>query len=209
VRSLKHYLALARRHRPELRLLGVAIEASKAAVSLRKSMFAPDLAFVLRIRATASSSRDDPKSAYANDYLHGTGLYLGLALKWDLDFHFKYTALSEAQSELLAARHLRERATLGVELQIEKAHDELVTAGKRLTLLKKARRSARKWLITMSQRHDVGTADTKKLTDAVQAFFKTQLKVHQAVYSFNLAAVELSRVVGVDVTRTWGPTKTK
>jgi outer membrane protein TolC len=203
VKPLKHYLALARGNRPELRLLGVAIKASKAAVSLRKSMFAPNLAFVVKLRATTSSSKDNPSSAYARDALHGTGLYLGLALKWDLDFHFKYTALSKARSDLLAARHLRERATLGIELQIEKAHDELVTAGKRLTLLKTARKTARKWLITMSQRHDLGTADTKKLTDAVKAFFQTQLKVHRAVYELNLAAVELSRAVGVDVTRTW------
>lgn len=209
VRSLKHYLSLARVSRPELRLLGVAIKASKAAVSLRKSMFAPDLAFVLKIRATASSSKDNPRSAYARDNLHGTGLYLGLALKWDLDFHFKYTALSQAQSDLLAATHLRERATFGIELQIEKAHDELVTAGKRLTLLKKARKTAKKWLITMSQRHDLGTANTKKLTDAVKAFFQTQLKVHQAVYELNMAAVELSRAVGRDVTRTWSHKKGK
>jgi outer membrane protein TolC len=203
VKSLKHYLRLARTHRPELRLLGVAIKASKAVVSLRKTMFAPDLAFVLKLRATASSSKDNPSSAYARDALHGTGLYLGLALRWNLDFHFKYTALSQAQSELLAVTHLRERATLGVELQIEKGHDELVTAGKRLTLLQKARKTARKWLITMSQRHDLGTADTKKLTDAVKAYFQTQLKVHRAVYELNLAAVNLSRAVGVDVTKSW------
>lgn len=205
VKSLKHYLALARSNRPEMRMLRVAIQASKAAVSLRKSMFAPDLAFVIKLRATASSSKDNPSSAYARDALHGTGLYLGLALKWDLDFHFKYTALSAAQSDLLAARHLKERATLGIELQIEKAHDELVTADKRLTLLKKTRKAAKKWLVTMSQRHDLGTADTKKLTDAVKAFFQTQLKLHQVVYELNLAAVELSRAVGVDVTKTWTP----
>jgi len=203
VKSLKHYLDLAAGNRPELRLLRVAIKASKAVVSLRKSMFAPDLALVMKLRATASSSKDDPQSAYARDALHGTGLYIGLALRWNLDFHFKYTALSKARSELLAVSHLRERATLGVELQIEKAHDELVTARKRLTLLKKARKTARKWLITMSQRHDLGTADTKKLTDAVKAYFQTQLKVHRAVYELNLAAVELSRAVGVDVTKSW------
>ena len=205
VRSLKHYLSLARTNRPELQLLGVAIRASKAAVILRKSMFAPNLAFVVKIRATASASKDNPTSAYARDALHGTGLYLGLALKWDLDFHFKYTALSRAQSDLVATSHLKERATFGIELQIEKAHDELVTAGKRLDLLKKARKTAKKWLVTMSQRHDLGTANTKKLTDAVKAYFQTQLKVHQAVYELNMAAVELSRAVGRDVSKAWSP----
>jgi len=205
VKSLQHYLSLARSSRPELQLLGVAIRASKAAVNLRKSMFAPNLALAIKLWSTASSSKDNPSSAYARDALHGTGLYLGLALQWDLDFHFKYTALSQAQSELIAVSHLRERATLGIELQIEKAHDELVTAGKRLALFKKARKTAKKWLITMSQRHDLGTADTKKLTDAVKAYFQTQLKVHRAVYELNLAAVELSRAVGRDITKNWTP----
>ena len=203
VKPLRHYLDLARRRRPELRLLNVAVKASKAAVGLRTAKFLPDLGFILRFSSTYSTSEDNPQSAYLKDNLHGTGLFLGLTLKWDLDFHFKYADLAKARSQLVAARALREQASLGIEAQIEAAYDTVTTAEARLTLYRVARKSARKWLVTMSQRHDMGTVKTKQLTDALKAYFQTELKGHQAVYDLNLAVAKLSQVVGADVTSRW------
>lgn len=203
VKPLNHYLKLARKHRAELKLLRVAMEASKAAVKLSISRFLPDFGLVMRLYAKASGSKDDPSSVYLSDQLHGVGFFVGIALKWDLNFHLQYADLAKARAQLVATRHLREQASLGLELQIEQAHGQLETSYKRLKLIKKAKKAARSWLTTMSQRHTIGVADTKKLTDAVKAYFQVQLKLHQTVFEFNMAAAELSRAVGTDITTAW------
>jgi len=153
VRPLADYQDLATRSRPERRLLDLATRAADTLVKLRKSQFAPDLAFVLRYRAIASGSRDDPQNAYLNDQLHGNGLYLGLGLKWDLDFHFKYADLAKARAERDAAVSLQRYARSGIALQVEKAYEAVQGAADRVTLLRKTTRAAKSWLVTMAQRH--------------------------------------------------------
>jgi outer membrane protein TolC len=203
VRPLAEYQDLASRSRPEHRLLDLATRAADTLVALRKSQFAPDLVFVLRYRAIASGSKDDPQSAYLNDPLHGNGLYLGLGLKWDLDFHFKYADLAKARAERDAAVSLRRYARSGIALQVEKAYEAVQGATDRVTLLRKTTRAAKSWMVTMSLRHEVGTASTKDLTDALKAYFQIEMKRHQAVSDLNLALAELSRMVGRDVVTAW------
>ncbi|MDY0002023.1 MAG: TolC family protein [Polyangia bacterium] len=203
LKPLDHYLALARKHRPEIKLLKVALQAAQTTVKLRKASFLPDLMLLMRYRLNLSTSKDDPRNAYLRDELHGNSVYIGLALKWDLDFHFKYADLAKAQAELVATRHMGEQARLGLELQVERAHGQLADALRSLEVLGRARAAARRWLVTMGQRHEMGTASTKPLIDALKARFQADLRYLEAVNSFNMAAVDLSRLVGVEVASLW------
>lgn len=203
VKPLSHFQALAQQHRPEWKLLDVAVQAAKSQVRLRRAEFLPDLVLLMRYRLNLSTSKDDPRNAYLRDELHGNSVYLGLALRWDLDFHFKYADLARARAELTATGHMREQAQFGISLQVEKAHLQLSEAVQRLEVIKKARRAAASWLTTMGQRHEMGTATTRNLIDSLRAKFQTELRYIEAVHAFNMAAVELSRLVGVDVASVW------
>jgi outer membrane protein TolC len=199
VKPLPHYLELARKNRPEWKMLDLAVRAAKTQVKLRTVQFLPDLVFLLKYKLKLSTSPDDPRHAYLNDQLHGNSLYLGLGLRWDLDFHFKYTHLARARADLLQARSLREQARLGIALQIERAWEDLRAAHRRMQILSRAQRAARRWMIAMKHRLDAGGATIKKMIDSVKAFFQAQLRHHQAVHDFNRAAAELSRAVGEDI----------
>lgn len=203
VKPLAHYLSLSRRNRPEWKLLDLALRAAQTQVKLKKADFLPDLLLLMRYRLNLSTSKDNPINAYLRDDLHGNSFYLGLALRWDLDFHFKYADLARAQAQLVATRHLREQARLGLEVQVERAHARLADAMKSLEVLGRARAAARRWLTTMGQRNEMGTAATKPLVDALKARFQADLRYLEAIHSFNLAAVDLSRLVGQDVTSLW------
>jgi outer membrane protein TolC len=196
LKDMRHYLNLAAHHRPELKMLDAAVKGRSAMVKLRKTEFWPDLIIGSRYRYTHSNS-DDPASAYANDRLHGNSFYIGLVLKWDLDFHLKYAKLRKAKMDLMIARRGRTAITHKVRYEIKKAYWKAKTAAKKMASTRKTHRLAKSWVTAVSQKHDMGLARAKEVADALKSYFKTKMDFAQAIYSYHLANAHLKAAVGL------------
>ena len=194
--SLQMYLDKAWQNHPQLKMMREAIKGRKAMVKLRKSEFFPDLILVGRYLHVHSNS-DDPASAYAYDRLHGNSAYIGLTLKWDLDFRSKYVNLAKAKADVLIAREGRRARHTKTEHKITKAYEKASTAQKKVKLAAKAHSHAKSWLTAVSQSHDMGIARAKEVADALKAYFQTKMEYAKTVYGMRLARAELAAAVGI------------
>jgi outer membrane protein TolC len=194
--SLDHYLRMAVRRRPEVRRLAAAIKGGRAMVKLRKSEFFPDLVLGTKYRYTYSNS-DDPASAYAHDRLHGNSIFVGLVLKWDLDFHLKHVKLQKAKADLRVARRGKSALSQRVRYEVKRAYTAVATAQKKVKMSKRAHRLAKSWVTAVTQKHDMGLARAKEVADALKAYFQTKMEYAKAIYAHRLALAKLRAAAGL------------
>ncbi|MBW2731640.1 MAG: TolC family protein [Deltaproteobacteria bacterium] len=194
---LSRYLALARQHRPEVRLLDAALGAQRAAQSLEKSRFYPDFLIVATARLAGAQGADDPKNAFYNDPFNVFTGGFGLALNWTLDpvqqYH-KYQA-AKAKSAYVAAK--RDEALIGIEIDIKRAYEDLRNALARMGAARKGQKSARSWLTATVQSLSAGLGKPKDLTDVLPTYFELKLKYLQAIYDVNIGWAKLAHAIGL------------
>lgn len=200
VAPLAHYLKLARTHRPEIRLLEVAVRAARDNVRLQYARFLPKAALILNLTARYTSSTDDPASAYLLDYLHGVGFGFSLGLEWNLDFQFQYSGLAKARAILLTAMHGQNEVAAGVRFQIATARSALEAATRRVEIVARARQAGSAWLDTMEKRFAQKKTKARDVANALGSWTRAEHRYLRAVHALNLAAADLSRAVGTSIT---------
>lgn len=193
--SLETHLDSARKHHPQLKMLGEYITGADALVNLRKSEFFPDLVLAGRYLHIHSNS-DDPASAFASNRLNANSVYFGLTLRWELDFHLKHARLRKAKADALAAREGRISQVAAIRHDVTEAYNKALTADGKVKLAARAHQHARSWVTAVSQSHDMGLAGAREVADSLRAYFQTKMDYAKAVYEMRLARIELAAVTG-------------
>src|SRR5205823_649092 len=121
-----------------------------------------------------------------------------LAGHFTFDIPQKSGQLDEARAELEKCTVQREELHAGVKLEIEKIYGDLNDALTRSREQTEGQRSARRWATGAYANFDVGTGDTRELTDAFTALaFSTALKA-VAYHDAQVGLSALSRAAGVE-----------
>ncbi len=195
LKSLEAYLASAKNHHPELKMLGEYITGADALVNLRKSEFFPDLLVAARYLHVHSNS-DDPASAFASNRLNANSVYFGLTLRWELDFHLKHARLKKAKADAHAAREGSNAQLAKIRHDVTEAYNKALTADGKVKLASRAHRYARSWVTAVSQSHEMGLAGAREVADSLRAYFQTKLDYTKAVYEMRLARAGLAAATG-------------
>ena len=195
------YLQVAAAQRPDLKLLEAAVRARRAAVNLERARFFPDFLFVAMVGYGRASSIDWPQNAFASNPFNYFGGGFGLAMSWKLEPALQWGAFRKAQFEENETKARQAEGTLGVQLEIHKAHAELVESRKRLDAAHEGEKSAHRWLVATSQNLAAGLAETRDLTDSLVGYFTQRLRYLQAIYDVNVGWSELGRAIGAHPSR--------
>jgi HAE1 family hydrophobic/amphiphilic exporter-1 len=198
VRPLDDYQDVARKHRPEVRLLDAAVAARQAALDLQAATFYPDLLLVARFSYAYTSSADVPQNVFYSNPLNGLGFGGGLALRLSWDYGLKVARLRRARAELAETGALRRQAVGGVLLEVEKARLELTEAQARVDTTRRGERAAQAWLTAVAQNFGIGLAETRDFSDALLAFFQMRLRWLQALYDAQIAHAALLKASGAE-----------
>jgi outer membrane protein TolC len=193
---LSTYLKVARSSRPEVKLLEAAVKARHAAVDLERARFFPDFLLVAMVGVAYTSSVDDPKNAFYADPFNFLTAGFGLAMTWKWDQFQQYGLFRKAQAEARETEARQKEALSGIELEIKKAHADLEEARQRLAVAQRGEKTARRWLVSVTQNLAAGLAETRDLTDALVAYFQLRLRHLQAIYDVNVGWSELGRTIG-------------
>ena len=197
-RDLQFYLDAAVARRPELRQLNALGESLRLYRRLRIAELLPDFGIIASIGYNVATSVQDPTAAFMNR-LNGLGAGIGLGMRLGLDFGPKTARLLRSTAELRQYEARRQEALTGGALEIERTYNDFIEAMKRYRAAEGAERRARGWLQGIQQNIDVGTAESRDMTDALRTYFDQHVNVLRALNDANVQAAVLKRLCGLEV----------
>lgn len=199
-RPLKRYEDQARESRPEVKALDHMVAAKRALAELETRRQYPDIVLIGTAAYAYASSVDTPKNSYYNNPFHSVGAGIAAGFRMPLDLGVKGARADKLHAEAKEAEQKRREALNGIAFEVEKAHTELMEAGKRSKVMQKGEKAGRQWIAAVAQNIAVGVAEAKDFSDALLAFFQARVRYLQSMYDYNVAAAALTRATGVDVT---------
>ena len=199
-RPLKRYEEEARESRPEVKALDHMVAAKRALAELESRRQYPDLVLIGTAAYAYASSVDTPQNAYFNDPFHSLGAGIAAGFRMPLDLGVKNAHAAKLHAEAKEAEQKRREALNGIAFEVEKAHTELMEAGKRTKVMQKGEKAGRQWIAAIAQNIAIGVSEARDFSDALLAFFQARVRYLQSMYDYNVAAAALTRATGVDVT---------
>ncbi len=185
-------LALAREHRPLLKVLASQQRASKLSLEVAHSSYAP------RVSANAgyirSSSAAEPFFA---DLPRQNGLTFGLSMQWDIFSGFATQAeVSRASADLRSTELRQAQAERQLAAEIRRTSFALDSQLKIASLAEKNRVIAELALKLAEERFNAGAGSTLEVRDAQLKLTQTQLTQVQGRIDVEIARAGLARIVG-------------
>ncbi|HEX7499129.1 MAG TPA: TolC family protein [Polyangia bacterium] len=199
-RPLKRYEEEARASRPEVKALDHMVAAKRALAELESRRQYPDIVLIGTAAYAYASSVDTPQNAYFNDPFHSLGAGIAAGFHMPLDLGVKNAHAAKLHAEAKEAEQKRREALNGIAFEVEKAHTELMEAGKRTKVMQKGEKAGRQWIAAIAQNIAIGVSEARDFSDALLAFFQARVRYLQSMYDYNVAAAALTRATGVDVT---------
>lgn len=199
IEPFEHYLAIARREKPEFRQLEAGIVAKKALASAEWKGQLPVLAVLAKYDFAKTAIRQDQQSVFAYDPYNQDIFVMGIGFKWDFQWGLQNAKASKYSAEALELEAKQAYATTGLAVLVKKAWLELNEAEAKMKSARAGSKAAKKWLANAMMGVSSGLGDVKKIVDAYQARALTLKDFYEAIFRHHMAWAELSQVVGIEV----------
>lgn len=197
--SLPELVNLALARRPEFRALLAARAQAAAAAGLAQARLLPDIGFFVRYRF-ADSSSDDPRSAYANDALHGNSLVFGLGIEGHLDFAMQITQMRLAALEQREVESRYAALRDAVTLEIANVRQDVVVTVRKVALTEKALRFAQAQLAALVEQENMGVLKPRDMAEALTTYFKLQFGYWELRLQLEMVRAQLALATGEPIT---------
>lgn len=200
-RPALHYEEQARLYRPEVSALDNLALSKRSLADLERRKQYPDLVVLATASYAYTSSIDNPKNAFLSDPFNTNGPSgaLALALRLPLDLGVRNARAAQVKAEADEANERRREALGGIAYEVRKAHASLIEATKRLAIVRGGERASKAWVTAVGANFGAGLAEARDFSDALVASFQFRVRVLQTVHDVNIAAAQLTRATGAEV----------
>ena len=82
-------------------------------------------------------------------------------------------------------------------MQVEKAYQGLVEAKNNIKVTETAYVSARKWMVGAAFNYDMGTGDSRDLSDSIEAYGVTRVDNLTSIFNYNMEFANLLQATGL------------
>ncbi len=198
--SMAAYEKLALANHPRLLALRNGTTARFAQLQYQKSQLWPDVVLTARIAYTYAPSVTKGNESLADNPTNPTQSGGGLGLRWRVDFR-QFARIDRARAEHKKTVGLAQGEALKVRLSVRNLVREMVDGKAMIGVYEGAMKAARGWLSSEAQMSKGGFSDYKEVVRALEQYYRRKLAWLQSIYAYNVKVAELSRAVGMDVTR--------
>jgi len=197
VEKLPFYQERSLKLRPEVRQIREGLKALRSLVKVEQSKYFPKLFVGALLDVAEATNRDDLNNPFVIDPLnHDTG-GVAVGFKWHFDFGITAGRVSEARAEVQKVIHKRTFALQGIPLQVRKAHEEFLEAGKNIKSTENSYKFAKKWLVASIANFDLGIGEAEEIFKALEQFAKIRAENYKQIYAYNMAIANLDRSSGL------------
>jgi len=200
VRELAYYEEQLFSQSPEWKQLQYGIEAKSSQKDALEADYYPSFFLSGTFAYSYAPKRKRQLNPFAWDqfnYLRGPGGVLGI--RWPLNFHLTEARVSAAQAEVEKLHAQSRRARTGLELELQKAYDEVIQARESLEVLEDGRKAGRAILTLSVTNFDIGIGDASEILQALGNYARVSSSYYDSVRHYDMALAHLTRVTGEEV----------
>jgi len=190
------YLAAAKLHRPELKMVKAGIEAKKYQAEFAKSRLYPDLALGLSFGYSNAPVISDQTNPFVLDNANYLRYGFGVVFRWNLDLLPGAARVRYAEAQLAELRDTEAYAMGGVGVEVETAFAGAKDAEVREKFGGEAEQLSKRWLAAVSTAMALGTKEEKELIDPLRAFLTNRYNHLQAIMDLDVAMSSLALATG-------------
>jgi outer membrane protein TolC len=196
VPSLNEQMALARVQRPEVQALSAVTQALDGVAELRIRQLFPDVYLGGVIDMAITSNATNQTNPFIYDRFNYFDLGIGIGVRAELDVFQKLAHADMAEAEARTAMARLDAVRQLVELDVQKAHQELSGSYTRLRDLEKAMTAGRGWLTSSVLAYDIGTGNARELVDSFIARATSEAEYFKTCFDIHVGSADLARAVG-------------
>lgn len=199
IQSLDFYAEQSKELRPEFTQLREGILAKNSLFKMAKADYYPMVFAAGLFSYSDATERDKATNPWIYDFFRHTTGGVALGMKWHFDFGINKSKVNHAKADQLKYERLRDYATVGIPMQVEKSYRELIEAKNTIEATKKAYESARKWMIGAVMNYDMGIGEASDAGDAIVAYGQIKQEYIKSVYNFNMSYANVLQTSGMSV----------
>lgn len=190
------YYELAKANRPEALMAKSALRLRRAQETFAKRQFLPDLGIMVGFRMGYANKADVPNQLYYDNRANFSAIWAGLGVRWEFVPSLRIFGLHRARAQTDAAYAQKDAAMSWVQVEVDRAYDELKSAKATVKLTEMAIARARRLIAAQEAQATIGEADFDKLAKALERWATLEFERLQAISRHNQALARLSRAVG-------------
>lgn len=183
--------------RPEFQQIREGLKALEALVRVEESKYFPKLFVGAYADLAHATNRDRLDNPFVYDPLNGQTGGLALGFKWSFDFGITSGRIAQARAERLKVLHKKTFALQGIPLEVAKAYEELIEAGKNIKSTETSYIAAKKWLVASAANYDLGIGEAEEVFRALEQYAKARAENYKQVYAYNLGLANLEWASGL------------
>lgn len=193
------YVAVAMANRPDVRLLGVGLEAKRNQYLLEKRKLFPDVGAGLffELGRTATDVKGVTATDDFNDPFNFTRAGVGLQISGKFDLHGGSARIKKSRSEYYKLNLEQMLAKEAIKLDVKDAFLRAKTAKANLKRALEAEKASRQILFLTQSNYGIGIGESKDLVDALQLLLMTRGRYFESVFDYNSALAILDEKIGV------------
>ncbi|MDO8494467.1 MAG: TolC family protein [Deltaproteobacteria bacterium] len=198
VHPLSYYLQGVRQNRPDWQLIDIGVAAKRLQLRLEKQQPLPNVGFggFFEIGRTTGDIQNLSATDGLNNPFNYTRAGIGIEITGKFDWNSFRSKVKRLRSEVKKATLEESLAKKGIDLEVQKAYEELQRDGKNLALAEERKKLARQMMFLSKSNLEVGVGNEEEYTDALQLVLMSKGEYYKAVFDYNVAFAKLEWKAG-------------
>ena len=199
LKDFDYYLNLMKQSAPDLVKVGKGIEAKSSLLTSEKKSRYPVFGALIKYDFAQTNQRPSEHNPFIIDRYNKSEAAVGVGFTWDIDFGVKQSKIDKLVLEVAELKSKELFANEGLKVLLNKSYMEVVEAEQKAETLKKAYKSAKKWLNNIGTSVGLGLTPAKDIIDAYTTRALVFKDYYEALYNYQLAWANLSNATGTEV----------
>lgn len=190
------------KYHPELKQLAAGLNARKLQMDLAESKLAPEFFIMGKfeyVKSWAGNRKVMVKNAFAEDAVNKLSGYLGIGLRYRLNFWKDWAAFRSARTEYRGLQMKEDYAAIGLVARAEEQYYQTVAAKEKMDALKESLRASEAILKGAAMQYDLDKSKTGDLVSAYTQNVSLQKDYYFAVCKYNVEFAQLVSRMGMSL----------
>ncbi|MBC7540514.1 MAG: TolC family protein [Bacteriovorax sp.] len=199
LKSINYYLDLMNQSSPDLLKVDMGIQAKSSVLISEKKATRPVFGALVKYDYAETNQRTAQNNPFIYDPYNHSSLAAGVGLTWDIDFGVAQSKQDKLVLEIAELKSKQLFAKEGLKVLLNKSYMEVQEAQDRAETLKKAYKSAKKWLTNIGASVALGLTPAKDIIDAYTTRALVFKDYYESLYRYQMSWAHLSEATGQEV----------
>ena len=190
------------KYHPELKQLAAGLDARKLQMDLAEAKLAPEFFIMGKfeyVKSWAGNRKVMVKNAFAEDAVNKLSGYIGVGLRYRLNFWKDWAAFRAARTEYRGLQMKEDYAAIGLVAKAEEQYYQTVAAKEKMDALRESLRASDAILKGAAMQYDLDKSKTGDLVSAYTQNVSLQKDYYFAVCKYNVEFAQLVSRMGMSL----------